>query len=385
MAPPSKQRWCTVLAALGTATILATLSPLGQRTPALSNVALKHGVPNSSRDPRFWNPEETLRKGHEGLPFPVEDTGLLPTAYSTAESCGKEPRSLDTDREDVANRANEARYLFFVSSAPGHFRHRAILRSCLGNRNFSAYYRWTSVFFVGLSADNATAERVRQEASRHGDVVVLPYQDTYRNLTYKFVYGIKWTIENCPFVVYVVKLDDDFAVNVLKLIHYLEEALPKTGGFHCHVFRNGFVNRDVKSKWYLSEKEYPHKKFPPYCAGGCVMFGAGALRGLYAASFSVPFHGIDDVYVTGQASVIAGTPLNRLNGLYSFHGGYWSGLASGRILFSHIHDDELRARAWRSVSESLANDIRAQQVRQDEKELIDEELMVQRLPAVKKT
>ncbi|CAN7948987.1 unnamed protein product, partial [Ixodes hexagonus] len=212
--------------------------------------------------------------------------------------------------------AQKPRYLFFIHTAVGNFRHRAILRDCLRDRALSTFYRWTTVFFVGLSADGNTTQQVEEEASIYGDVVVLPYMDSYRNMTYKFVYGMKWTIENCPSVKYIVKMDDDFVVNVLKVIDYLDK-LPKDGRleFHCNVYRNVHVHRNATSKWYLPEEVYRRKIYPQYCAGGCTIFNAEALRGLYDASFSLPFHAIDDVYVTGEASLVAGVRLVAINTL----------------------------------------------------------------------
>uniref|UniRef100_V5H130 Hexosyltransferase n=1 Tax=Ixodes ricinus TaxID=34613 RepID=V5H130_IXORI len=99
------------------------------------------------------------------------------------------------------------------------------MRSCLSDPILSRYYRWTTVFFVGLSADSATAKQVEEEAAQHGDVVVLPFQDSFKNRTYKFVYGMKWTIVNCPSVEYVVETCmTNMAVNVvLWRSNYLED------------------------------------------------------------------------------------------------------------------------------------------------------------------
>ncbi|CAN7983984.1 unnamed protein product, partial [Ixodes hexagonus] len=287
---------------------------------------------------RLWNPQKILRKGHDELPFPVENTGYLPTAYHTAADC-----------------KNESKYLFFIHTAAAHFRHREILRSCLLNRNFSTHYRWTTVFFVGLSPNNKTTTyRVNEEASQHGDVVVLPYRDVYRNLTYKFVYGMKWTIENCPSVKYIVKMDDDFVVNVLKVMDYLDR-LPKDDklAFHCLVYRNSHVERNASSKWYLPEKTYRKRIYPQYCTGGSIMFSGRALRGLYNASFSLPFHGIDDVYVTGEASLVAGVRLISISKLYSFGKNSHSKATSGKVMFAQVHSHTDRASAWKTISKSL--------------------------------
>ncbi|KAL3226708.1 hypothetical protein MRX96_024772 [Rhipicephalus microplus] len=63
----------------------------------------------------------------------------------------------------------------------------------------------------------------KEEARSVGDVVVFPFVDTYRNLTYKFVYGLKWANDNCrESVRFVVKIDDDALVNVFLLADYLK-------------------------------------------------------------------------------------------------------------------------------------------------------------------
>uniref|UniRef100_A0A6B0UV22 Hexosyltransferase n=1 Tax=Ixodes ricinus TaxID=34613 RepID=A0A6B0UV22_IXORI len=144
------------------------------------------------------------------------------------------------------------------------------MRSCLSNPILSRYYRWTTVFFVGLSADSATAKQVEEEAAQHGDVVVLPFQDSFKNRTYKFVYGMKWTIENCPSVEYVVKLDDDMAVNVSMAINYLRtHSTSEKLECHCNVYKNALVIRDVKSKWYLPEKNVSQEDVPTVLCRRC--------------------------------------------------------------------------------------------------------------------
>ncbi|XP_040072298.1 beta-1,3-galactosyltransferase 1-like [Ixodes scapularis] len=325
-----------LIAIIATMTYIYTLRRHKNCAPPFSYAVQLRNFANSSSG-KFWNPGEVLRLGHEGLPFPVEDTGDLPTAHNTASTCKK-----------------RSKYIFFVNSTPGNFYRRAIMRSCLSNPIFSTYYRWTTVFFVGLSADSATAKQVEEEAAQHGDVVVLPFQDSFTNRTFKFVYGMKWTIENCPSTEYVVKLDDDMVVNVSMVMNYLRaHSTSEKLECHCNVYKNALVVRDVKSKWYLSEKTYPKKMFPPYCAGGVGLFKSSALRGLYNASFYLPFHPIDDVYVTGDSSLIAGVKLIEINKLVSFSGYDWSGVTSGKSMLSQLYYPELSELAWRIISESL--------------------------------
>ncbi|EEC01546.1 beta-1,3-N-acetylglucosaminyltransferase, putative [Ixodes scapularis] len=109
-------------------------------------------------------------------------------------------------------------YLFFVHTAPDHFTHRDILRKFIGDATLMSRYNWSIVFFLGLARDAKTMDMVLEEATHNGDIVIFPYMDTYRNLTYKYVYGMKWTMDNCPSAKYIVKMDDDIVLNLYKLL-----------------------------------------------------------------------------------------------------------------------------------------------------------------------
>ncbi|KAG0432955.1 hypothetical protein HPB47_020362 [Ixodes persulcatus] len=196
--------------------------------------------------------------------------------------------------------------MFFIHSAAGHQVHRNVLRHFVGNAALSSAYDWTTVFFVGISKNRTLGRAVQEEAAKYGDVVVLPYEDTYQNLTYKFVYGMKWTIEFCPSVKYIVKIDDDMVANLVRVVRYLRRMQASPGfELHCFVWSRATVFRATSSPWYMPTDVYPRDKFPDYCSGRGVLFKSGALRRLYSASFCVPFHGIDDVYVTGDAALWA--------------------------------------------------------------------------------
>ncbi|KAG0418842.1 hypothetical protein HPB47_004548 [Ixodes persulcatus] len=153
-------------------------------------------LPTEPPDPSWeshqsWGPTEQLSSGYDRLPYPVENTSYLPVASSVASTC-----------RDNLN------YLFFVHTAPDHFTHRDILRKFIGDATLMSRYNWSIVFFLGLARDAKTMDMVLEEATHNGDIVIFPYMDTYRNLTYKYVYGMKWTMDNCPSAKYIVKMDD---------------------------------------------------------------------------------------------------------------------------------------------------------------------------------
>ncbi|CAN8002832.1 unnamed protein product, partial [Ixodes hexagonus] len=299
-------------------------------------------LPTESPDPswksdQFRAPIDQLSSGYDRLPYPVENTSYLPIAPSVLSAC----------------RSNLG-YLFFVHTAPGHFSHRNILRRFIGNATMMSEYNWSIVFFLGLSHDAKTMNSVLEEAAHNRDIVVFPYMDAYRNLTYKFVYGIKWTMDNCPSAKYIVKMDDDIVINLYKLLGYLDQRTEsEPPAFHCCVWDGMPVIRHPKSPWYLSKKVYPNNVFPRYCSGSAVIFRSSILRPLYNASFRVPFFSVDDALVTGEMAKLAGVGHVSLNKYYSFSGNEWKKVVKGTIIFGHIREEKARVNAWKAVVKEL--------------------------------
>ncbi|CAN7940569.1 unnamed protein product [Ixodes hexagonus] len=298
-------------------------------------------VQNNTDLLKIWNPEECLSRGNGRLPFPVEKTGGLPNAHNTVACC--------RDKSEI---------LFFIHSAAGHKVHRDVFRRFIGDAKLSRAHNWTTVFFVGMSGVSAVSKAVDEEAAEHGDVVVLPYHDTYQNLTYKFVYGMKWTMELCPSVKYIVKIDDDVVANLVRVVEYLRLLQGSQDlELHCYVWASATVFRETNSPWYMPTNIYPNDRFPDYCSGRGVLFKSEALRRLYSASFCLPFHGIDDVYVTGDAALWAKVGHVAINSQVSQDGDNWEGVAKGSVIFSHIHSHTLRTKAWELIVQELQHNV----------------------------
>lgn len=286
----------------------------------------------------FWRPTEELRSGYGILPFAIENFTFLPDAYSVKHRC----------------RTSTLNHIFFVHTAPRNWAKRRVLRKAIGDTDLAHKHGWTTVFFIGLSRDIKIQQKVVDEAERHGDVAMLPYVDTYRNLTYKYVYGMKWTMDNCGSARYVVKMDDDMVINLTKLLAYLKsEKLPEKPAFHCLVWVNMMVDRNTKSPWYLSRNVYRKNIFPRYCSGSTVLFDSTLMEALYNASFLVPFMSVDDAFVTGEAAKIAAVGHVRLNRFYSIGGSKWKEVAKGKYIFAQIVSEKNRLRSWEIILRDL--------------------------------
>ncbi|KAL3178863.1 hypothetical protein MRX96_009531 [Rhipicephalus microplus] len=287
----------------------------------------------------FWRPVESLLSGYGRLPFPVEKVSFLPVAYSVVHRC---------------HTGGPLNHIFFVHSAPNNWVKRRLLRETIGDVAMATKHSWTTVFFVGLSRNLGVQQKVLDEAERHGDIVMLPYVDEYRNLTYKYVYGIKWTMDNCPRVPYVVKMDDDIVINLTKLVAYLKQRKrTEPPAFHCYVWTNMQVERSTDSPWYLSKKMYRKRFFSRYCSGSVVLFANRVMEAVYNASFAVPFLPVDDAYVTGEAAKKAGVGHVKLNRYYSLFEDSWREVATGKYVFAQVYHPKDRRKSWNIIMREL--------------------------------
>ncbi|KAH9365991.1 hypothetical protein HPB48_009627 [Haemaphysalis longicornis] len=212
----------------------------------------------------------------------------------------------------TACRNSSLRLLYFVHTAPKNMGLRKWLRHTIGNPEIASTTGSAIVFIVGELADHNDTEALRDEADREGDMVVLDFRDTYKNLSLKFLLGAKWVLNNCrldPASV-IVKMDDDVLVNVFALSSYVRSAAVNMKAIHCRVFPNGHPYRKKKSKWYVSKEAYSSDKYPVYCAGAAYLMRPAVLSSLYDASTHVPSFWVDDVYVTGFLAEYANSTLD---------------------------------------------------------------------------
>ena len=78
------------------------------------------------------------------------------------------------------------------------------------------------VFILGRSRRNSTQLRVSSEASIHSDLIQEDFVESFRNLTLKSVFAVKWAAHFCPGASYFLKTDDDMFVNLPQMRQYLK-------------------------------------------------------------------------------------------------------------------------------------------------------------------
>jgi len=112
-------------------------------------------------------------------------------------------------------------------------------------------------FFV---SEDASVE-VRHEAN----VVALPLNDTYMNLTHKTIAMMQWFLSKAKSEDYLAKVDDDV---YLRPEFLLQEVVrrPKPLLFG-RLIKNSGPMRKPTAAWYIPRDVYPNESYPAYCVG----------------------------------------------------------------------------------------------------------------------
>ena len=183
-----------------------------------------------------------------------------------------------------------------VHSAPKNTKLRNALRDTWGSTI-------KTIFVLGSST--TYNEDIRKEAEEFKDILQFDFRDAYRNMTYKHLSGYHYMVENCNAFKYILKSDDDQAIDTFHLPLYLNHFIPAQDSskfYLCRVMSDieeKTPKRDLESKWYVPYSEYKHDLYPEYCAGWAYVTNIETMTSVFNASRNESYFWIDDLYVTG--------------------------------------------------------------------------------------
>lgn len=184
--------------------------------------------------------------------------------------------------------------LIIVKSRVLNIEHRDAIRKTWGSFINSDI---KVVYSLGYSPFNV--QLVNMEQHKHGDLIQQNYLDTYRNNTLKTVMGFDWVVNTCSGARYVLFIDDDYFLNLPKLLEYLNvHDKNRTGKLAVGTkdVGSGPV-RDRKSKWFLSWKDFPSDRFPPYLLGGSIVMDMDVVKRFKSEIPFIKLFCIDDAYL----------------------------------------------------------------------------------------
>ncbi|VDM65095.1 unnamed protein product [Strongylus vulgaris] len=103
----------------------------------------------------------------------------------------------------------------------------------------------------------------------------------------------------CPHVPFLMKVDDDVAVHLDRLLDLWQMTKEATNNLFCSILNNTEPVRDPSSKWYASETKWPLAFYPLYCNGPFYIMGKEAARRMLSHSLRFPLFTMEDVFYTG--------------------------------------------------------------------------------------
>lgn len=147
--------------------------------------------------------------------------------------------------------------IIFVHSAIQNFEKRDTIRKSWGNvKIWKENIQIELIFLVGLSNNTNVTLQVEKENNLYNDIVQGNFFDSYRNITYKHVMGLKWVSYFCNNAKFVFKTDDDIFVDLFQLIYYLKGTIGESPQnlMACYLNKRSTVFRSYRNKWRVSHK-----------------------------------------------------------------------------------------------------------------------------------
>ena len=246
--------------------------------------------------------------------------------------------------------------IVYIHTAPTHYKQRIVIRQTWGNpKHYNENIR--VIFMLGKTSDpSKVQDSLFYESEQYGDIVQEDFLDTYKNLTYKGVAGLKWISKYCRHAKFVLKTDDDVFVNMFTLLRYFksrDKPGMNRGLLMCSVWYHTKVKR--KGKWKVPKNQFKDEYYPAYCAGSAFSMSMDVALSLYKASYHVPFMWVDDFYITGLLPLKVGIKLTQFKHTYvenglkleeKFTGPQWY-----TYMFCHVHDLNKMQLVWSRLLE----------------------------------
>jgi beta-1,3-galactosyltransferase 1 len=258
----------------------------------------------------------------------------------------------------LCSSVNNLSVLVVVNTATDHFERRLAIRETWTN---DKYYNHLGivrvVFLIGKPKNGIIQEIINKEANQFKDILQGDFADTYFNLTHKGAMGYKWITERCRNAEHILKVDDDFVINMFL---YFQKIYRHKSVKNAHVFCDYGttpVFRDKRIKWFVSENQFRGvKNYTNFCRGKFVSIKNDIVPSLYISASKTPFFKIDDVLLFGY--VMHNVPDLKYQTLYkeNMKGEYKSGMDclnkrqdKCQAIIIHIDDQKQLVNMWSTI------------------------------------
>ncbi|KAF8762842.1 hypothetical protein HU200_009009 [Digitaria exilis] len=255
--------------------------------------AKKHGEPSTYFPfKQGYLAIATLRVGSEGIHMTVDGkhitsfayrAGLEPWFVTEVRICGDFklvsaiasglPTSEDLENSNIEMLKSspipdgkDVDLLIGIFSTANNFKRRMVIRRTWMQYDTVRQGAVAVRFFVGLHTNLMVNEELWNEAQTYGDIQVLPFVDYYSLITWKTlaicIYGTSAVTAK-----HVMKTDDDAFVRVDEIQSTIKQLNVSNGLLYGRINSDSGPHRNPESKWYISKKEWPEEKYPPWAHG----------------------------------------------------------------------------------------------------------------------
>ena len=198
--------------------------------------------------------------------------------------------------------------IVLVHTSTDHFYQREVIRNTWSNISLFDANKMRLLFLLGKTETTDNQHLIELESNRFEDIVQGDFIDTYRNLTHKALFGFQWVLDHCRNATFILKIDDDVSVDIVRLINVLSTNYSTARRtIFCRVKLKDTDPIVRRGKFKISLTEYPMKYWPvTHCSGFFMLYTADIISDLYEAASRTPFLWIDDVYVPGFLAAAVG-------------------------------------------------------------------------------
>ncbi|KAL2492803.1 putative beta-1 [Abeliophyllum distichum] len=151
-----------------------------------------------------------------------------------------------------------------ILSAGNHFAERMAVRKSWMQHRLIKSSKAVARFFIALHKRKEVNVELKKEAEFFGDVVIVPYLDSYDLVVLKTVAICEYAIRTAS-ANYIMKGDDDTFVRVDAVIKNAKEV---TENRSLYIGNINYYHKPLRSgKWAVTYKEWPEEVYPPYANG----------------------------------------------------------------------------------------------------------------------
>lgn len=150
-----------------------------------------------------------------------------------------------------------------ILSAANHFAERMAARKSwmIATRKSS---NSVARFFVALNGKKEVNEELKKEAEFFGDIVLVPFMDSYDLVVLKTIAIAEYGVRVVP-AKYIMKCDDDTFVRIDSVLDQVKK-VPSGGSMY--VGNINYYHRPLRSgKWAVTYEEWEEEAYPPYANG----------------------------------------------------------------------------------------------------------------------